>query len=283
MAGNSMVKTLFDNGHFYSPVVDPSLIRDRVGEIWRDRPQILGIDFNRAAHLKLLSAFPRWLKDFNYPMAADDATDAEGRPGFFLENDQFSNIDARALFVMLREFKPRRVIEVGSGFSSLLMADVKRRFLPLLSLQCIEPYPRSFLHDTSYGLELVKSKVEHVPMAFFESLRKGDFLFIDSSHVSKTGSDVNYLLFEVIPRLRPGVLVQVHDIFLPQDYPFEWVVKDNRSWNEQYLLQAYLMFNPKTRVVFGSSYVYHALPQEAADAIGPGVSTFGGSLWFETR
>lgn len=278
------IKTLFPNGHFYSPVVDPDSIHARKHEVWDGRESVLGIDFDKANHKRILeSIFPKWLGDFQYPMEAGDALDSTGRQGFFLGNDQFSNIDARALFVFLREYRPRRVIEVGSGFSSLLMADVKSRFLgPSTTLQCIEPYPRSFLRDPDYGFELVESKVEHVPLSFFESLEDGDFLFIDSSHVSKTGSDVNYLMFEVIPRLPAGVLVHVHDIFLPHDYPYEWVVTNNRSWNEQYVLQAYLMFNPKAKIIFGSSYAHHVLPYESVTALGEGVPTFGGSLWFLT-
>ena len=278
------IKTLFPNGHFYSPVVDPDSIAARADEVWDGRQQVQGIDFDRDNHHRLLTeVFPKWLGEFDYPYELADAIDPAGRQGFFLGNDQFSNIDARTLFVFLREYRPRRVIEVGSGFSSLMMADVKRRFLdPSTALQCVEPYPRSFLHDPDYGFELVESKVEHVPLPFFESLGEGDFLFIDSSHVSKTGSDVNYLMFEVIPRLPVGVLVHVHDIFLPHDYPYEWVVTNNRSWNEQYVLQAYLMFNPKAKVIFGSSYAHHVLPSEAAAALGEGVPTFGGSLWFRT-
>lgn len=281
---SSEVKTLFPNGHFYSPVVDPESVKARAGEIWDGREQIMGVNFDREGHAKFLAeVFPRWISDFDYPMEAADAIDAQGRQGFFLGNDQFSNIDARTLFVFLREFKPSRVIEVGSGFSSLMMADVRKRFLGTsTTLQCIEPYPRAFLRDPTYGFELVESKVEHVPLSFFESLSAGDFLFIDSSHVSKTGSDVNYLIFEVISHLPAGVLVHVHDIFLPNDYPYEWVVTNNRSWNEQYVLQAYLMFNPKAQIVFGSSYAHHVLPTEAAAALGEGVPTFGGSLWFRT-
>lgn len=281
---DSGVRTLFPNGHFYSPVVDPESIRSRADELWDGRSAVMGVDFGHAGQARILSeVFPKWIADFNYPLEPADAVDSEGRQGFFLANDQFSNIDARTLFVFLREYRPKRVIEVGSGFSSLLMADVRRRFLGASTvLQCVEPYPRAFLRDPSYGFELVESKVEEVPLAFFESLAAGDVLFIDSSHVSKTGSDVNYLVFEVIPRLPPGVLVHVHDIFLPVEYPFQWVVENNRSWNEQYLLQAYLMFNPKARVLFGTSYVHHFLANEARDALGPDAITFGGSLWFAT-
>jgi hypothetical protein len=278
------IKTLFPNGHFYSPVVDPDTLRQRKAEIWPERNEVQGIEFDADGHRRLLAeVFPKWLQDFDYPYELADATDQAGRVGFYLGNDQFSNIDARSLFVFMREFRPNRVIEVGSGYSSLLMADVNARFLGgATRLQCIEPYPRAFLKDPSYGFELYESKVEHIPFDFFESLSEGDVLFIDSSHISKTGSDVNYLIFEIIPRLPPGVIVHVHDIFLPRDYPYQWAVDDNRSWNEQYVLQAYLMFNPKAKIFFGSSYAHYAMQAEAAAAVGPDVPTFGGSLWFRT-
>jgi len=176
-----------------------------------------------------------------------------------------------------------RVIEVGSGFSSLLMADIRRRFFPEgLEIQCIEPYPRDFLRDPAYGLELIESKVQDVPLSFFESLQANDVLFIDSSHVAKTGSDVNYLVFEILPRLPSGVNVHIHDIFLPHDYPFRWVVEENRSWNEQYLVQAYLMFNQRTKVLFGSAYANTVLVDETLKALDGKVQLSGGSLWFQT-
>lgn len=281
---NPQVTTLFEIGHFYSPIVDPAEVGGRRAELWRPRDGTIAIDYNHDEQLRLLrEAFPRQLPDFDYPMSAADAVDASGRQWYFLDNDQFSNLDAAMLFVMLRELRPERVIEIGSGFSSLLMADVRRRFLgPSSTVQCIEPYPRQFLRDAGHGIELVESKVQDVPLAFFESLKPGDVLFIDSSHVSKTGSDVNYLFFEVVPRLPAGVYVHVHDIFLPNEYPYKWVVEENRSWNEQYLLQAFLMFNPRVRVVLGSSYVANVMPEETLLAVAGKVALYGGSFWFQT-
>lgn len=280
----AQIATLFENGHFYSPVVDPSDIRARQAELWPKRDSVAGIDFNRDSHLDLLSrAFPKHLPAFDYPRAAVDALDTQGRQWYFLDNDQFSNLDAASLFVMMCEIRPKRVVEVGSGFSSLLMADVRRRFLESETvIQCIEPYPREFLRDPHYGLELIESKVQDIPLHLFESLKHGDVLFIDSSHVSKTGSDVNYLMLDVLPHLATGVYVHIHDIFLPNDYPFQWVVEQNRSWNEQYLVQAYLMFNARVRIVFGSSYANSVLVEETAKALGPQLPPFGGSLWLQT-
>ena len=150
-SADSEIKSLFPNGHFYSPVVDPESLRQRAPEIWNERNEVMGIDFDPEGHARLLAeVFPKWLKDFDYPYDLSDAMDEAGRLGFYLGNDQFSNIDARALYVFLRELRPNRVIEVGSGFSSLLMADVNARFLGSSTrLQCVEPYPRAFLKDPS--------------------------------------------------------------------------------------------------------------------------------------
>jgi hypothetical protein len=117
----------------------------------------------------------------------------------------------------------------------------------------------------------------------FDTLQAGDILFIDSSHVAKTGSDVNRLFFDVLPRLAPGVRIHIHDIFLPHEYPQEWVLQDNRSWNEQYLVRALLMYSVGFRVVFGCSYAYYRFPEDVARALAlpSGRGFAGGSLWIE--
>ncbi len=273
---------LFPLGHFYSPIVDTESLAADAARVWPERPDPLGIDFNDAEHRYLLTeVFPGLLKDFDYP----DTEDAAANSGFFNQNDQFSWLDARTLFVLLRHLRPKRVIEVGSGFSSLLMADVNRRFFAGdMHFTCIEPYPRQFLVDGVDGItRLVTRRVQDVDAELWSELAAGDVLFIDSSHVAKTGSDVNHLCFEVLPRLRPGVLVHVHDIFLPQDYLKEWAIAQNRSWNEQYVVQALLMYSFAFRVKFGCAYAYLRLPElvQRALALPNGEVYGGGSLWIE--
>ena len=133
--------------------------------------------------------------------------------------------------------------------------------------------------------ELVTQKVQDIPLAEFDKLKRGDILFIDSSHVCKTASDVNFLYFEVLPRLKAGVLVHVHDIFLPFEYPVEWVMEDNRSWNEQYLLRALLMYSRAFRVMFGCMYAQDKFPDLVERALGlPAGGGFGGgSFWLKKR
>lgn len=273
--------TLFPAGHFYSPVPDPAELRAQEQRIWPDRPRVLGIDFNDASHERVLREyFPAFYPDFAYPAKPD------GNPlAFYCENDQFSWLDCRALFVLLRAWRPRRLVEVGSGFSTLLAADVNRRFLDgALAISCIEPYPREMLRSSELGLaDLIVRKVQDIGPQFFERLEAGDVLFIDSSHVTKTGSDVNHLCFDVLPRLKAGVRIHFHDVFLPSDYPKPWVLDENRGWNEQYLVRALLMYSRAFRVLFGSAYAFAAHYEALRAALrDPGGACYGGgSLWIE--
>ncbi len=277
------IRTNHPNGHFYSPVVDPESLLDRQHNLWPSNPEVLGIDFNDAYHQTVLTEyFPRHFPKYDYPEhPPKDGDDA----AFYTQNSQFSWLDCRTLFVLLNEWRPNRYVEVGSGFSSLLAANVNARFLDnASSVRCVEPYPREFLLKPIDGLsEVVQSKVELLPLSFFSELAAGDVLFIDSSHVSKTGSDVNYLVFEILPRLASGVRIHIHDMFFPYDYPREWVLEENRSWNEQYLVRALMMFSNRFRVLFGCSYAFHKFPEQvsAALAFADGRGFAGGSFWME--
>lgn len=275
----------FPEGHYYSPVVDTSDVWARRMEIWPAQPVTLGVDWNEAQQASLLrEVFPRHMPHWDYPETLPDTPDLGS---FYANNSQFSGLDARALFVLLREWRPARLVEVGSGYSTLLTADVNRRFLDgAMELVCIEPYPRPFLVRKG-GLpgvtRLVQQRVEIVGLEPFLRLQAGDVLFIDSSHVAKTGSDVNFLVFEVLPRLAAGVRIHIHDIHLPHEYLQEWVVGENRSWNEQYVVRALLMYSTAFRVLFGSAYACHRLTDLVRTALAhPRGDVYGGgSLWIE--
>ncbi len=187
------IPVLFPNGHFYSPITNPADIRDREAKIWAKRNSLPGIDLKEKEQLSLLKHLKPYAIDIDYPIEqSDDPTK------YFYGNDQFPVLDAEFLFTALCHFKPKTMIEVGSGFSSLIVADVNKRLLNnKLDFSCIEPYPRQFLIDGVEGIkDLITKKVEDVELQYFDRLESGDFLFIDSSHVSKAGSDVNYLFFE---------------------------------------------------------------------------------------
>jgi predicted O-methyltransferase YrrM len=273
-------------GHFYSPLVDVEDLRARVAELWPPQPVVVpGVDFDDARHLEFLNGpFAALVGEYDYP----DANPNPGNPdsdAFFTFNSQFEWFDSRALYVMLRTLAPKRLVEVGSGFTTLLMADVNRRYLGGgTEITCIEPFPRPFLSRAQDRLgSLIQCKVQDASLETFDALEAGDVLFVDSSHVSKTGSDVNYLVFEVLPRLRPGVIVHFHDIFLPAEYPREWVLGEQRSWNEQYVIRALLMYSNVFRVRFGCAYAFFAHRELIGKVTGvPSHLVWGGaSLWIE--
>jgi len=275
------IKTARENGHFYSPVVDPAELD--VSRLWPQEPQVLGIDFNDSSHEHVLrEVFPRFMRDYDYPERLEETSELKQ---FYTRNSEFGWLDSRTLFVLLREWKPQRMIEVGSGFSTLLAADVNSRFLGgTTEITCIEPYPRTFLTQGIPGVaRLLTDKVQNVALNEFEELQAGDILFIDSSHVAKTGSDVNFLYFDVMPRLAKGVRIHIHDIFLPCEYPRQWVIDENRSWNEQYLLRALLMHSNAFRVIFGGSYANWRFPELVQEALAHprGLCLPGCSLWIE--
>lgn len=278
----STTTTSHPNGHFYSPVVDTAELAGLEHRLWPPSPHVAGIDFDDASHERILrEAFPRFLPDYDYPEVLEETPQLAG---FFTRNSQFSWLDARAYFVLLRHWQPRRVVEIGSGFSTLLAADVNRRFLDgRLDVTCIEPYPRPFLLAGVPGVSrLLQAKVQDVDLDEFGRLQAGDVLFVDSSHVAKTGSDVNFIYFEVLPRLADGVRVHIHDIHLPHEYPRDWVIEENRSWNEQYLVRALLMDSRRYAVEFGCSYAFHRFPELVGAALG-GRGFGGGSLWIRVR
>ncbi len=209
------------------------------------------------------------------------------RRDFHLDNDMFSRLDAWMLQGMLRHLRPQRMIEVGCGWSSLLTARVNREHLGgSMRFTCIEPYPPDFLEGGIEGIsELIPRRVEELTFQPFAELQDGDVLFIDTSHTVKTGGDVVFLFHEVVPRLAPGVVVHVHDIFMPRDYPEEWVLS-GRAWNEQYLVQAFLAFNSAFRILLGSAWLTHCRPDVLETVLPDYPAKYGdggGSLWIQRR
>jgi hypothetical protein len=280
-------RRLFPDGHFYSPVVDIDEVSSRCHAIWPAHPTVAGIDFNDDMQREFLTKhFPRFIPEFDYPELLEDGSAESDMGRFFIQNSQFGWLDARTLFVMLRTWRPQRIIEVGSGFSSLLIADVNTRWFDnQIHFTCIEPYPRAFLTVERPGISrLIETQVQNVAISEFETLQDGDILFIDSSHVSKTGSDVNFLYLQVLPRINKGVHIHIHDIFLPHDYPPDWVIAERRSWNEQYILQAMLMFSAGFRVEFGCNYAFSTFPELVREALAlPDRSAFGGGSFWITK
>jgi hypothetical protein len=263
--------------HFYQPIPDTRSLPET---LW-DRPsKLVGIDMNDTIQLDLLrNQFPKFRHEYDrFP------AEPTGEPGrFYLNNGLFDGIDALVAYCMIRHFQPRLIIEVGSGFSSLAAAEAIARNKNS-ALICIEPFPLDFLRQGFPGLHsLIEKKVEDIGLEFFSQLESGDILFIDSSHTVKIGGDVNYLFLEVLPRLKPGVIVHVHDIFLPFDYRRDWVMDELRFWTEQYLLQAFLSFNSEFEVLMANAYLAHRWMGELKATFTNSPWWGGGSFWMRRR
>jgi predicted O-methyltransferase YrrM len=271
--------------HFYEPVPDVGRLPDR---LWRQESAMAGVDLREDEQLALLA---RAVELHGDELAAFSAEPTGDPRRYHLDNPQFGKVDAEILWHFVRTSKPRRVIEIGGGFSTTLTAEAilrNRADDPSYSchLATIEPYPNETLRAGFDGLsELIVAPVQDVPLARFEELDAGDILFVDSSHVLKIGSDVQYEFLEVLPRLRPGVLVHVHDIFLPAEYPKHMVHEWYLFWNEQYLLQAFLCLNPHVEVRWGSCFMHLHHDVELEAAFGPYKQRPSGlppsSFWFQ--
>jgi predicted O-methyltransferase YrrM len=267
-------------GHFYSPLPDMNFVdRHKATLFDRQAQGIPGIEINAEEQLALLAEFSKYHDELPFK---DDRCDGLR---YYFRNSYFSYGDGIVLFAMLRHFQPRRVIEVGSGFSSALMLDTRDLFLSkTTSFTFIEPYPERLLallsDEDRKQHDIVVDMVQDVPLERFAALETGDILFVDSSHVAKIGSDVVHLLTEVLPRLNKGVLVHFHDVFWPFEYPEEWI-RAGRAWNENYLLKAFLQFNAKFKILFFNSYLSchhkHALERNLPWSL----QDNGGSLWIE--
>ncbi len=183
---------------------------------------------------------------------------------------------------MLTTLRPKRVVEVGSGFSSAIALDVRDQELPNLELTFIEPHPSRLLkvlkESDNRSATIHRNAIQDVPVELFDVLNKDDILFIDSTHVSKSGSDVNWLFFRVLPRLKPGVIVHIHDIFFPFEYIDSWLTQ-RRSWNESYLLLSFLSYNDAFQIMFFNSWIWQKRPEVVRRYLPEGTNDEPGSIW----
>jgi len=212
--------------HYYEPLPD---FRSITAEQITRRRAYAAIDFNWETQLNLITQLAPYRAELEHL-------------DFDFDNVFFSGFDAAVYYALIRHLQPQRVIEIGGGYSTQLAGKALTRN-GKGKLTCIEPYPEARLLEANLNLDLVEKRVEDVDVDFFSCLETNDILFIDSSHAVKFGSDVCYEFLEVLPRLKPGVWIHVHDIFFPHDYPAEWLLKRRMALNEQYLLEAFLAFN----------------------------------------
>ncbi len=266
-------------GHFYTPLPSNEEIQRVAPRVWKPVPDALpDIDLNTQDQHRLLEKFAKLYQEL--PL-----WDGEHGPlRYHFDNGFFSYADAIFFYSFLREFKPRRIIEIGSGYSTCVALDVNELFFQNeISCTCIEPYPDRLLSllrpDDASRVKIVQEQVENLSLDFFSSLSANDILFIDSSHVGKIGSDVLYELFEILPRLREGVIIHFHDVFYPFQYPREWVESFHRAWNEAYFLRAFLQNNQAFKILFFNDYLGKLFPDLLEKATPLALKNTGGSLW----
>jgi hypothetical protein len=236
--------------HYYWPVPD---FRQLEARKWpaEEQPVALDLAFERQMEF-LLTVVPQYQAEWATNSSPFYSVSYNHSNGFF------ETVDAEIAYCLVRHFKPRRIVEVGGGYSSRVMAAALDLNLKLDGVRgelvTIDPYPDRFPQKAlSDRVHLITQTVQDVDMDVFLTLESGDFLFLDSSHVVGIGSDVVREYLEIVPRVAAGVLIHAHDIFIPADYPKEAVLHNLAFWSEQYLLQALLMFNPSFEVLWGSS------------------------------
>jgi hypothetical protein len=273
----------FQPKNYYSPLNDLQFLRDN-RDLWREPFEPLAIDWNLEGQMSValeISGYVAELKDV--PSKSEDPAE------YCWDNPFWNNADALVQYGLLRSRKPARVVEIGCGYSTLLMAkalasNVRESAANVTAVTLVEPHPRvEVLSKLPSHWECSYTPLQRAPLSAFESLQKGDVLFYDGSHCCKVASDVNWFFFRILPILAPGVLIHLHDIFLPDEYPESWIFERGQTWNEQYCLQAFLMHNSRYTVEIANWYLVrkrHAALLELYQNVQP---VWGVSFWLSKR
>jgi NAD(P)-dependent dehydrogenase (short-subunit alcohol dehydrogenase family) len=276
------VKLFVPPGHYYSPIVHPVEAERRLAALEAAPvPDALpGIRLDRPEMVRTWRTLVPFLASIPFPDRK------EPRYRYAFENDFYSWGDGSVLHAMLRLHRPRRLVEIGSGWSSACTLDTVEHYMGGdCELTFIEPFPQSLRdligHDAR--ARIIEAPVQQVPLAVFTALQEGDVLFIDSTHVLRTGGDVCFELFEILPRLARGVLVHFHDMFWPFEYPRRWAVDENRSWNELYAVRLMLSGSDDWRIVLFNDYLGRFERPMIEATYPPFLNNPGGALWLQRR
>ena len=250
-------------GHFYSPLTSTSDVNRALRTA-----DAVGVDLSEPRQLSLVADV--------LPVLAQSPPG----PRYIPANSMYGPADAAVYRAMLHHFKPRNIIEVGSGYSTAVALDeADAGGLPGLKMTCIEPFPERLMGLLNSAdrdrVTLIRRPVQDAELGMYKELGPGDVLFIDSTHVVKAGSDVSWLILHVLPRLAPGVIVHIHDIFWPFEYPAAWL-REHRDWTENYLLHAFLIGNAAWDIVLFSSWLWQTHPELIPDHL---AAEHPGSIW----
>ena len=268
---------IYPAGHFCSPIPDKDEVLAYIDSRKPPKDELPGIDLHKEDQSVLLREYSQYYDELPFPEKQE--------PGcrFYYDNPWYSYSDAIFLYGFLRKHRPRRIIEVGSGFSSAVILDTTERlFSRRPEITFVEPYPDRLKglfkgHDENQ-VKIIEKKIQEVPSELFSSLEAGDLLFIDSSHVVKCGSDLQLILFDIMPLLPAGIFMHFHDIFYPFEYPSEWL-KKGRYLNEDYFLRAFLSYNSEWIVYFFNTYLAFAFGDFIKEKMPLCAKNPGGSLY----
>ncbi len=264
-------------GHYYSPIVDAKNVSRYIQAV--GNPAALNsIDLSKDLQVE------NWYRLLPHLQSVPFPAQVTARFRYFFENPSFSYADGSVLHAMLLTHRPRRLIEIGSGYSSACSIDTIDQYLGgNTEVTFIEPNPQLLLsllgEERASRCEIHSCAVQDTDLQLFRSLESGDFLFIDSTHVMKTGSDVCHELFDILPVLKAGVFIHLHDIFWPFEYPLSWVLGENRSWNENYALRSFLMYNDSFQIEFFNDFFAKNFAELILKDCPHMVKNSGGSIW----
>jgi predicted O-methyltransferase YrrM len=275
----------FEPGHFYSPIVNHDDILEFEDQLFNDRV-LYGININEDFQKRILDEMIELYHEI--PFTSEKSENLN----YYFNNETFSYSDGIFLHLMIRKFKPKNIIEIGCGFSSAVMVDTNNLFFNgAINIMHIDPYP--FHLNQAFGSKIpesnfLKEKIQNTSSDRFQHLKENDILFIDSSHVSKCGSDLNHIIFNILPKLNQGTLVHFHDIFYPFEYPKKWVLdkgfhKNGFGWNEIYLLRSFLMYNNQFEIILWPNYLIETNKSWFEDNMPLCINNPGGSIWIRKK
>jgi predicted O-methyltransferase YrrM len=268
----------FPPGHYYSPIPSRAEVRAHEQNIWSAWPrQLPSLELNEEGQVALLEELKQYYRDLPFGDKPKQGL------RYHFENGYFSYSDAIVLYCMIRHLKPRKIIEIGSGYSSAVMLDTNDLFFSkAVSCTFIEPNPQRLLSLVKGAdrdkCSIITAPLHDVGTDLFKGLSHSDILFVDSSHVAKVHSDVNLILFEILPILEEGVTIHFHDVFYPFEYPKEWVYQ-GKAFNEAYLLRAFLQYNKIFQIQFFNSFLTYFYRDRFLSEMPLCLKNTGASIW----
>jgi predicted O-methyltransferase YrrM len=234
--------------HYYEPLFNFKQLKKK---LYKDR-NLPGINFNLNQQLNNLSSlvYTNELIDLNLKKNSTNFN-------FNIKNGFFEHGDAEIYYQLIRHIKPKNILEIGSGHSTLIALEAikKNKNIDKINtkINCVEPYENTWLDN--FNIKIIRKKIEDLNTNYYLSLKSGDILFIDSSHMIRPQGDVLKIFFEIIPKLKKGVIIHIHDIFTPKDYPEKWLINEHRFWNEQYLVEALMMNKNRYEIYLMLNYL----------------------------